>query len=162
MNKIDPNTGDVVKFSNSIDCSGPCFTQQSAKDECDINLIVERAKRGADLTHVRNTAPMYGDFTNLPSYKDALLMVNKAREMFMSLDAVVRERFANDPGRLLDFLADGRNRDEAIKLGLIDVPKPPEVDPHLEMLRSIDVSLKGNKKKGVGGHGKGPEADGDE
>lgn len=106
-----------------IYCDEPSLTQQSPKDECDINCIVERAKRGADLSKLQRAAvPMYGDFTNLPSYRDALLMVNKARAMFAALDARVRERFANDPGRMLDFLADESNREEGIKLGLIEAP----------------------------------------
>jgi len=94
----------------------------------DINLIMERAKRGADLSSVmRSSPPMYGDFTDLPDFRSALLMVNKANAMFMALDARVRERFANDPARLLDFLADDKNRDEAVKLGLF-VKKVPVVE----------------------------------
>lgn len=115
-----------------IDCSNDVpLTQQSAKDECDINLIVEAAKRGADLSQrLSGRTPMYGDFTGLPDYREALLMVTKAREMFMGLDAFVRERFGNDPARLLDFLADDRNRDEAVKLGLVE--PPPVADPPLD------------------------------
>lgn len=126
MDKVDPNTGEVFKkIDTRIYNSGPCYTQQSSKDECDINLIVERAKRGADISHLSSGAPMYGDFTNLPSYKESLLMVNMARDMFMALDAKVRERFMNDPGRLLDFLADDRNREEAVRLGLVNAPVEP-------------------------------------
>lgn len=127
-------------------------TQQSAKDECDINLIVASAKRGADISALANPrTPMYGDFTNLPSYRESLEMVTKAREMFMTLDAFVRERFANDPARLLDFLADDKNRDEAIKLGLVNpAAAEPPVDEHLSTLKSIDSSLKeGRHSKGV-------------
>lgn len=105
------------------------LTQQNAKDECDINLIVESAKRGADISgSLARGVPRYGDFTNLPSYQDSLNMVIKAKEMFMSLDAFVRERFANDPGRLMDFLDNPANRDEAIKLGLVQ-PPPVAVPP---------------------------------
>lgn len=133
----------------ALDVSGPSLTQQSGKDECDINIIVERAKRGADLSLLaRSGAPMYGDFTGLPSYRDALLMVNKARDMFMSLDAFVRERFANDPAKLLDFLGDPKNRDEAVKLGLVKAPEAPKVDETLETLKSIDKCLKEKPKKG--------------
>lgn len=135
-----------------IDCSGPSMTQQSSKDECDINVIIERAKRGADLSQLQaGKVPMYGDFTNLPSYRDALLMVNKARDMFMSLDALVRERFGNDPAKLLDFLGDDKNREEAVKLGLVKPKEPPKVDESLNTLKSIDASLKaksGGKKGG--------------
>lgn len=115
-----------------IDCSKDVpLTQQSAKDECDINLIVEAAKRGADLSQrLSSKPPMYGDFTNLPDYRTALVMVTKARDMFMSLDARVRERFLNDPAKLLDFLADPKNREEGVKLGLIK--PPPVAEPPLK------------------------------
>lgn len=117
--------------------------QQSPKDEVDINLIVERAKRGAGLLTINANVPKYGDFTGLPSYRDALMMVNKARDMFMSLDAFVRERFGNDPARLLDFLSDEKNHDEAVKLGLVNAPPAaPAPDEHLAALKSIDESLK--------------------
>lgn len=136
----------------SIDCSSnEPVTQQNAKDECDINLIVERAKRGAVVEHVRSAAPMYGDFTSIPTdLRDCLNVVRQANDLFMSLDAVVRRRFDNDPAKLLDFLNDAGNRDEAIKLGLVKAPPEPPAEPEeLKVLKSIDVSLKG-RKKGVG------------
>lgn len=150
MKKIDPNTGKEISRETLLDGvgnDGPVFTQQSGKDECDINLIVESAKRGADLSQRVRGTPMYGDFTNLPDYRSALLMVNKARDMFMGLDAFVRERFGNDPGRLLDFLSHDENREEAIKLGLIELPKVPVPDEHLETLKSIDKGLKSRSRK---------------
>lgn len=124
------------------DVSGPTLTQQSAKDETDINVIVARAKVGQDLRHVNDRPAMYGSLIGLPSYAESLNMVTRARDLFMQLDPFVRERFGNDPGRLLDFVANGANREEAIKLGLIEAPKPPVVDEQLETLRSIDEGLK--------------------
>lgn len=128
-----------------VDCSGDApLTQQSGKDECDINVIVERAKRGADLSKLtRGDVPIYGDFTEIPTdLRDCLNSVRRADALFMSLDAVVRRRFENDPANLLDFLNDPNNRDEAISLGLVKAPVAPVVDESLETLKSIDVSLK--------------------
>lgn len=144
IKKIDPNTGEEVKIDTKIYCEDEHLTQQSAKDECDMNLIVAAAKRGADIKHVTTRQPMYGDFTNLPDYREALTIVNQARDAFMGLDAFVRERFGNDPARMLDFLSDDKNREEAIKLGLVKAPEPPKVDEHLETLKSIDRSVKSN------------------
>lgn len=143
----------------AINCSDhEPLTQQSSKDECDINLIVERAKRGAVVEHVRNAAPMYGDFTSIPTdLRDCLNVVRQANELFMSMDAFVRRRFDNDPAKLLDFLNDPANRDEAVKLGLVKAPPEPAVEPdELKVLKSIDASLKG-KKKGVGVQDTGAE-----
>lgn len=105
-----------------LDVSGVNFTQQSAKAECDINVIVDRAKRGADLSQLTRGAGSYGDFIGLPDLRDAMVLVANATEAFMALDASVRKRFDNDPALLLDFLNDPSNRDEAVRLGLLNAP----------------------------------------
>lgn len=129
-----------------IDCSKDvAITQQSGKDECDINVIIERAKRGA-IVEPRPEAPMYGDFTMIPTdLRDCLNTVRQADELFMSMDAVVRRRFENDPVKLLDFLNDPKNREEAVSLGLVKAPEAPKVDVPVETLstlKSIDRGLK--------------------
>lgn len=118
---------------DKIDCSkDEVLTQQSGKDECDINVIVERAKRGAQLP-ISDRTPMYGDFTQLPTdLRDCLNVVRKADEAFMSLDAHVRRRFDNDPAKLMDFLNDPANRAEAVELGLVVAPPPPSPSPSVE------------------------------
>lgn len=107
------------------------ITQQSGREDADINVIVERAKRGAVPPVGRNLAPMYGDFTEVPTdLRDCLNMVKLANDLFMSLDPVVRRRFDNDPAKMLDFLNDPSNREEAVKLGLVKGPEvPPVVTP---------------------------------
>lgn len=129
-----------------VDCSNDVkLTQQSGKDECDINLIIERAKRGA-VIEPRPQAPQYGDFTEVPTdLRDCLNMVRRADELFMSLDAQVRRRFDNDPAKMLDFLNDPQNREEGVKLGLVKAPVEKPVDIPVETLnalKSIDKGLK--------------------
>lgn len=110
-----------------VDCSkDEPITQQSGRDDADINVIVERAKRGAVPPAGRNVAPMYGDFTEVPTdLREVLVMVKRADELFMSLDPFIRRRFNNDPAEMLDFLNDSKNRDEAVKLGLVKAPLEP-------------------------------------
>lgn len=110
---------------NSIHFDEPSITVQSAKDECDINCIVARALSGADVSRVDERVALYGDFSNVPSYQAALDLVRRAEGMFMDMPAKVRERFANDPSRMVDFLQDPANRDEAVKLGLVKAPEEP-------------------------------------
>lgn len=121
-----------------VDCSkDKPLTQQSGKDECDINLIIERAKRGA-VIEPRGDVPMYGDFTQIPTdLRDCLNTVRQADELFMSLDANVRRLFDNDPALMLDFLNDPKNREEAVKLGLVTAPVvvvdvEPDIEPVVE------------------------------
>lgn len=105
-------------------CPEPSLTKQSFKEECDINEILRRAMNGQDVSGSLNArVARYGDFTNVPSYQEALDVVSRAEGMFMELDADLRARFQNDPAKLLEFISDDRNRDEAIKIGLIKKPE---------------------------------------
>jgi len=114
-----------------IDCSkDKPLTQQSAKDECDVNVIIDRIKRGADLPNTNPNPPKYGDFTSIPKdLRECLNVVRQADELFMSMDAKVRRRFDNDPAKLLDFLNDANNRVEAVSLGLVEAPPIAAVEP---------------------------------
>lgn len=129
---------------DAIDCSKDVsLTQQSSKDETDINVIIERAKRGAEVSHINPREPMYGDFTVVPrDLREALAMVKKAEEAFMSLDAVVRKRFENDAALMIDFLNDPGNRDEAVKLGLVVAPVVPVVDPIVSEISGLRADLR--------------------
>lgn len=111
-----------------IDCSkDKPLTQQSAKDECDINVIIDRIKRGADIPSTQPNPPRYGDFSSVPTdLRECLNVVRQADELFMTLDAKVRRRFDNDPAKMLDFLNDEKNRQEAVDLGLVYAPEPVE------------------------------------
>lgn len=107
----------------------PSMTVQSFKDETDINVIVARAVSGADISHVNSRVARYGDFSNIPDYQSALNLVNRAEGMFRELPAPVRERFSNDAVKMVNFLQDPANYDEAVKLGLVVPVKPPVVPP---------------------------------
>lgn len=99
------------------------MTQQQFAEEVDINTIVRRFGLTGQLPeNVR--VPEYGDFTGISDYQSALNAVIAADEMFMAMPADVRAKFDNDPQKMLVFLGDDKNRDEAVKLGLVN--KPPE------------------------------------
>lgn len=105
-------------------CAEPSLTKQSFKDECDINQIIDRASSGANITHLNERVARYGDFTQVPDYRTACDVVNRANGLFMELDAKVRERFGNDPGRMVAFLTDPQNYEEAVKLGFFKASEP--------------------------------------
>lgn len=109
---------------SSIEFPQTTMTKQSFQDECDINTIMSKYQRTGLIEHVSNIQGAYGDFTNVQEYQLSLNQVIAAQEAFDQLPATMRERFANDPGRLMSFLEDDRNRDEAIKLGLVAAPAP--------------------------------------
>lgn len=115
---------DVASFqSGLVCCAEEDKTQQSFAEEVDINTIVRNFGLTGELPDdVR--MPQYGDFTGVSDYQEAMNSVREADEAFMLLPAELRYKFANDPQRLLEFVADGGNREEAQKLGLLKVEVP--------------------------------------
>lgn len=101
----------------------PSLTRQEFRVHTDVdNVIKKYAKNGINPFLITKDAK-FGDFTSVPSYQEALDLVNSAAEHFMKFDAIVRRRFDNDPGKLLQFLSDPNNRAEALSLGLLEKPK---------------------------------------
>lgn len=109
-----------------VACPEESLAVQSAKDECDINVIVKKYLRTGELPGVRQGA--FLDISGMVDLRDALHMVNEAQQAFMELPADVRREFDNDPVKLVEFAHsnDPRDRERAIKLGLIEAPKPGE------------------------------------
>jgi phage internal scaffolding protein len=109
---------DLASYESGLDCVEPSVTQQSFKEECDINTILRRFNVTGQLP-VSPIDPQYGDFSGVTDYQSALNAVMAAQAGFDDLPAVVRQRFANDPAAFVDFCLDESNREEMIKLGLI-------------------------------------------
>lgn len=109
-------------FKNS-----PSRTIQSGKADADINVIVRRFGLTGQVKP-NNLQPFYGDFSEVEDYQDAHNRLVAARESFQALPSDVRERFANDPGNLIRFVNDGRNLEEARRLGLMR-PVEPAPEP---------------------------------
>lgn len=104
---------------------GPSLTKSSLKDLTDINQIVKKYARTGQWSHVSNKMPWYGDVSGISDFKSAQDKVLQAQEEFLKLPAALREEFANDPGNLIEFLRDPKNKDRAIELGLVEAPKIP-------------------------------------
>lgn len=130
---------DLVSNETGLCCLDESKTHQSFREESDINYIVNTFSR-TQLLPVIPISPQYGDFTGARDYHSACNLVLAAQEEFMSLPAEVRSRFNNDPGELVDFLSDSKNRDEAVKLGLVSA-KP------LDTPRDTDSAVGGAKGK---------------
>lgn len=114
-----------------IDCSkDPVITKQSFADEVDINKIVARFEKTGMVEHINRGTPFYGDVSELVDLKQAMEIVTTANDLFNGLSAEIRNRFANDPVQMVEFLQDPKNLDEAIKLGMV-IPKPdaPSASP---------------------------------
>lgn len=115
--------GDIGNFEKTM-------TQQSFAAEVDVNEIVKRAQRTGllgDPVAMANRQAIFGDFSEIGSYHDAMNRVVAAQGAFMQLPAEVRSRFNNDPGQLCDFMADRKNLEEAVSLGLLDAKVYEEI-----------------------------------
>lgn len=113
----------------SLSNFGPSKTQQHQADETDINLIVKRYTQTGVLPQSA-LQPLYGDFETM-DFHTAQNRVRAAQEAFMLIPAEIRARFENDPGKFVDFATNPENRDELVKLKLLD--PPPRNDPPVEL-----------------------------
>jgi len=106
---------------------GSLKAQQQFKEKCDINHIMRKYHKTGLIEHLSRKQGTYADLTSIKGYDEALQTVINARESFMSLPSAVRNRFQNEPQKVIDFLADSNNYDEGVKLGLLKArPTPPE------------------------------------
>ena len=103
----------------------PSMTIQSAADETDINVMIARYQKTGSFhgsTNMPTVRPQFGDFVDVPEYQNAMNILIQAQDQFASLPANIRDRFANSPEKYLAFLADSSNKEEAVKLGLVNAP----------------------------------------
>ena len=102
---------------------GRSRTKQSQKAECDVNNILKKFRETGIITHRNTYEGDYGDFTEVPSdYHEAMNLMRRADEMFLSIPADVRERFNNDAGQFLNFVQDPANAEEMYELKLARRP----------------------------------------
>lgn len=109
----------------SFSCVGESRAKQASRDECDLNLIMAKAKRGLAVDHFSRVQGRYGDFVGPEDYHHALNAVIAADEMFMTLPAKVRNRFDNDPSAFLGFAQNPDNFEELVSMGLAKAPMAP-------------------------------------
>lgn len=98
----------------------PSMTQQHFKEGTDINNIVASfgITDGA-VPPVALDPRFFGNFVDVPDFREALDATRLAQERFDALPAELRSRFGNDPVALWEFVNDPRQTDEAIRLGLL-------------------------------------------
>lgn len=105
--------------------NGDSLTQQSFAPQCDIRNIMAQFKRTGIIQHLTSATEILGDFTDVPDYRESLDIVIRAQEAFDALPSSWRTKFNNDPANFVDFCQDPNNRDEMIKLGMIEVQNAP-------------------------------------
>ncbi len=116
-----------------IDCSkDKILTKQSFKKETDINNIMAKfVKQGVMTPEALNKRQeAFADVSDIGDFLECQIKIKDAESAFMTLSPQIRARFGHEPAKLLDFVSDPENRDEAIELGIIEKPsKEPLVTP---------------------------------
>lgn len=120
MAKLDyPPTYDQFSrpVPEGIDNKEPSRTKQEFAEEADINNIMERYTFTGQLPE--GVTGTYGDFSEMGTFHEAQEIVAKAQQQFEALPGPVRDRFDHDPAKMLEFVHDPKNYDEARALGLL-------------------------------------------
>lgn len=107
----------------------PTKTQQQFAAECDVNNIMKKYLQTGEIHHINRKTGVYADLSMITDYQDMLDTVLHAQSAFKELPAEVRKEFDNNPQKLIDFLGDEKNREKAIKLGLINKPEVVNQEP---------------------------------
>lgn len=105
---------------------GPDMTDQSQKDDCDVNLIMAKFRKTGSLTHLSQRQGFYADLSSVKDLHSSLLEIQAASSAFALLPAELRKRFNNDMKEYVEFLHNPENKEEAIALGLLLDPKKQE------------------------------------
>lgn len=135
-------------------------TKQQFVEESDVNTIMRKyEKTGIIDPRLQRGPGSYGDFTGAQDYHTALQQIVEAQEAFYDLPSGIRAKFHNDPGELLAFLEDDKNRDEAIKLGLVKAPEPEAKPQKVEVVNPPQPKGDG-KPSPSGAEGRGDQSGG--
>nr|QJB20111.1 MAG: internal scaffolding protein [Microvirus sp.] len=119
----------------------PSRTQKQFKDEVNINKIMSKYKKTGIVNHLNHKQGQYQDLLQAGSYQESLDHVMKAQQLFNELPSELRSRLQNDPQKLIEFLADPKNDDEAIRLGL------KELTPEGQKQREAQIAQNDKTKK---------------
>lgn len=102
----------------------PTMTIQSEKDNCDINVIMNRyATCGTPLPYrTDGVQPVYADVSELGDYMENYQRCKQAEEMFNNLPSALRKELDNNPANLLPFIQDEKNKERCYEYGLLNKP----------------------------------------
>lgn len=115
------------------DNSEESMCHQEYAADADINNLM-RKYTYAELPDVPVTV---SQFSQVIDYQDMLNASIEVRKAFDMLPGDLRQKFGDNPQNIINFLNDPNNRDEAIKLGLVNPKVEPQVDPVLAELKNI-------------------------
>lgn len=146
-NNIDPNDKMAVRTfwkkyhatRKNLDGTNKYITEQSGKDQCDINKIIAKYPQRVIASKLAYDESNFQDVTGM-DFQNSLNLIKNVESSFMRLDPEIRSKFKNDPAEYLDFLA----KKEAAASQVDDVYKKPKREKS-----SNASSMKDTDKDGI-------------
>lgn len=93
-------------------------TEQAHKDSVDINKIVKKYSKTGLIEHINHIEAAWGTLDG-KDFKDMMDKITGIQEDFDRLPSPIRNKFNHNPEKMLAYLADEKNTNEAIELGLL-------------------------------------------
>lgn len=131
---------DTYEEKQGIIFKEPTMTIQSEKDNCDINVIMNRyATCGTPLPYrTDGVQPVYADVSELGDYMENFQRCKQAEELFNALPSALRKELDNNPANLLSFIQDEKNKERCYEYGLlnkpaVEAPQTPVVAPSVSV-----------------------------
>jgi len=94
------------------------LTKQADASRANIHSILDKYKKTGHLP-MRVAQPLEGDIPAVESFHQAMNIVASAHQAFDALPVHIRQQFEYKPEKLLAFVLDDKNYDEAKKMGLV-------------------------------------------
>lgn len=136
---------DRVSAETGLLCSDESLTDQSGKEDSDINTIVRRF--GVTGLMPEAARPLfYADFDDVFDFQSAQNVVAQANQAFMALPAEVRSRFANNPQLFVEYCSEAKEDGTLVHLaelremGLAPPEKAPEPEPRPQRVEVVNPS----------------------
>lgn len=116
---------------------GRSRTKQADREAADVNAIVRKYRATGYVDQLQRRDPIFGDFSQVGDFFDAMRRVRQAEDDFAALPSEVRARCANDPLEFIRFMVNPANKDELREMGLEalavrlhgEFPPPPDRTP---------------------------------
>lgn len=140
--KVDRHGCSKKTINTSIKC-GESLTVQSHAIGMSVNEIMARFSQTGTIPN-RRVPGVYMDASVVPSMFDALNKRVQLNQYFAGLPSLLREKFSNDPMKLVSWVGDSRNHVEAVKLGLL-VPKKKSVSASEVIRNAVKAGVEGAK-----------------
>lgn len=121
---------------------GPIITEQSHKDDCDMQIILKRYAQTGVITHNNSLVGEYADYPSDIDFHEAQNIIAEASTMFESVPARIRADFDNDPAKFLAFVQDEANLPKMAEYGLTNPLKDRDTDPVPEPKKEPKAPLK--------------------